>query len=134
MTDQLGVNPWGCRYYGFEESRTQSFTAASSGCCSTSFGARSTRTAFFAAGHRGLYKLTNDMLFDAQGSRVASARRHTTIRLKHTLVHGHDIQVFGGHPTWQDEKALELRKWEPRHSSFDRKVTFNASAFWTGDL
>ncbi|TMH75529.1 MAG: TonB-dependent receptor [Betaproteobacteria bacterium] len=125
MTDQLGVT-LGLRYYGFEESRTQSFGGLF-GCCSTSSG--SVNSNGFSPRAIVTYKLTNDILFDAQvsrGFRLGGINDPLNI----PLCTATDIQVFGGHPTWRDEKAWNYEVGA-KTQFLDRKVTFNASAFWT---
>ncbi len=125
MTDQLGVT-LGLRYYGFQESRTQSFGGLF-GCCSTSSG--SVNSNGFSPRAIATYKLTSDMLLDAQvsrGFRLGGINDPLNI----PLCTATDIQVFGGHPTWRDEKAWNYEVGA-KTQFLDRKVTFNASAFWT---
>src|SRR6266404_5682591 len=119
MTDQLGVT-LGLRYYGFQESRTQSFGGLF-GCCSTSSG--SVNSNGFSPRAIVTYKLTNDMLLDAQvsrGFRLGGINDPLNI----PLCTATDIQVFGGHPTWRDEKAWNYEVGA-KTQFLDRKVTFN---------
>ena len=125
MTDQLGVT-LGLRYYGFEESRTQSFGGLF-GCCSTSSG--SVNSNGFSPRAIVTYKLTDDVRVDAQvsrGFRLGGINDPLNIALCTPT----DITVFGGHPTWKDEKAWNY-ELGAKTQFLDRKVTFNASAFWT---
>jgi len=70
------------------------------------------------------YKLTNDMLFDAQGLAWLPLGA-STIRSTYPCARPPDIQVFGGHPTWQDQKAWNTEVGA-KTQFLDRKVTFNA--------
>ncbi len=125
ITDQLGFTA-GLRYYKYDESRTQSFGGLF-GCCSTSYGPVNSH----GVSPRGIvtYKLTDDVLLDAQvsrGFRLGGVNDPLNI----PLCTATDVQVFGGHPTWQDEKAWNY-ELGAKTQFLDRKVTFNASAFWT---
>jgi iron complex outermembrane recepter protein len=88
-------------------------------------------TASHGLSPRGIvtYKLTPDISFDAQVSR-GFRLGGINDPLNTPLCAPSDVTTYGGHPTWSDEKAWNY-ELGAKTQLLDRKVTFNASAFWT---
>jgi len=124
ITDELGITG-GVRYYKFDESRTQTFGGLF-GCCSTNHGSVNSN----GTSPRGIvtYKLTPDILVDAQvsrGFRLGGINDPLNV----PLCSASDLKVFGGHDQWDDEKVWNYEVGT-KSQFLDRKVTFNASAFY----
>jgi iron complex outermembrane receptor protein len=116
----------GVRAYKFREERTQHF-AGLFGCCSDSRG----RVDSDGASPRVIwsYKLDEDAQLNAQisrGFRLGGINDPLNL----ALCKGNDKLIFGNQPNWKDETAWNYEVGA-KTQWLDRKVTFNASAFWT---
>jgi iron complex outermembrane receptor protein len=125
VMDQLSATA-GVRYYNFHEDRNQLFGGLF-GCCSTNQGA--VDSAGFSPRAILTYKLTPDLSVNAQvsrGFRLGGINDPLNIPLCSPA----DIQTFGGQGNWKDEKAWNY-ELGAKTQWLERKVTFNASLFWT---
>jgi len=116
----------GLRYYNFEEGRTQYF-AGLFGCCSATEG--KVNSAGFSPRAILTYKATEDLLFDAQVSR-GFRLGGINDPLNKPLCSPQDLITFGHQGNWRDEKAWDY-ELGAKTQFLDRKVTLNASVFWT---
>jgi iron complex outermembrane receptor protein len=139
VTDQWSATA-GLRYYGFRESRNGDFGGLFAiGPCPGTAGMQPP-CGFFRLGgstdSHGLspraivtYKLTPDIAFDAQVSR-GFRLGGINDPLNTPLCAPSDVTTYGGHPFWSDEKAWNY-ELGAKTQLFNRKITLNASAFWT---
>jgi iron complex outermembrane receptor protein len=116
----------GARFYAFREERTQHFGGLF-GCCSDSHGTVNSD----GGSPRAIwtYKLEDDKQLNAQisrGFRLAGINDPLNI----ALCKGNDAAIFGNQPNWKDETAWNYEVGA-KTQWLDRKVTFNASAFYT---
>ena len=125
VTEQLGATA-GLRYYNFAENRTGYFAGLFAG---PSPGQGSVNSNGVSPRAILTYKLTPDLLFDAQVSRgFRLGGINDPINLP--LCKGNDVQVFGNQKNWRDEKDWNY-ELGAKTQFLDRKVTFNIDAFWT---
>jgi iron complex outermembrane recepter protein len=125
ITDELGATA-GLRWYNFSENRDQYFAGF---FASPGLNKGSVNSNGFSP--RGIltYKLTPDILFDAQASR-GFRLGGINDPLNRPLCSASDLAVFGGQKNWSDEKAWNYEVGA-KTQWLDRKVTFNVSGFWT---
>jgi iron complex outermembrane receptor protein len=116
----------GLRYYDFAESRTQMFGGLF-GCCSSSQGAVDST----GVSPRAIlsYKLDPDVTINAQASR-GFRLGGINDPLNVPLCSPTDLAVFGGQKNWKDETDWNY-ELGTKMRLYDRKVTFNASVFYT---
>ncbi|MEZ5531419.1 MAG: TonB-dependent receptor [Steroidobacteraceae bacterium] len=127
FTDQWSLTG-GVRYYDFDEDRLLTFAGvfADMGYTdepgSTSSDGLSPRAIL-------AFRPTKDVMLTAQvsrGFRLGGINDPLNV----TLCQGNDINIYGGHPTWDDEKTTNY-ELGLKTLLADGRVQFNAAAFYT---
>lgn len=127
FNDQWSVTG-GLRYYDFDEDRLLTFAGVFADVGYTDQPG-STSSDGYSPRAILAFRPTEDVMLTAQvsrGFRLGGINDPLNV----TLCQGNDINVYGGHPTWADEKTQNY-ELGLKTTLADGKVQFNAAAFYT---
>jgi len=118
----------GLRYYDFDEDRLLTFAGVFADVGYTNEPG-STSSDGFSPRAILAFRPTADVMLTAQvsrGFRLGGINDPLNV----TLCQGNDINIYGGHPTWDDEKTQNY-ELGLKSTFADGRVQFNAAAFYT---